>query len=130
MKKFFIILFCAVGMVTSCDFLDVIPSGKATQDDLFKTHVQADDFAASLYYYMPNRWYFQSSLEMCGGGDMVSSFYGAVRYFKWKSLVYDNQETASNTYVRMWSTTTPAGEGAVSYNVWGGIPEKCIYLCQ
>ena len=65
MKKIFIILFCVLGMATSCNFLDVIPSGKATEDDLFKTHVQADNFAASLYYYMPNRWYFQSSLEMC-----------------------------------------------------------------
>ena len=105
MKKIFIILFCVLGMATSCNFLDVIPSGKATEDDLFKTHVQADNFAASLYYYMPNRWYFQSSLEMCGGGDMVSSFYGSVYYFKWKSLVFNNQETPSNTYVAMWSTT-------------------------
>ena len=115
-------------MLTSCNFLDVIPSGKATQDDLFKTHVQADDFAASLYYYMPNRWGFQSSLEMCGGGDVVSSFFGAVRYFKWKSLVYDNQETASNTYVRMWSTTCPAGSGVVDYNVWGGIRNAYLLL--
>ena len=128
MKKFLIILSCAAAMLTSCNYLDVIPSGKATEADLFKTHVQADNFAASLYYYMPNRWYFQSSLEMCGGGDMVSSFYGAVRYFKWKSLVFNNQETASNTYVRMWSTTTPAGEGAVSYNVWGGIRNAYLLL--
>ena len=115
-------------MVTSCNFLDVIPSGKATEGDLFKTHVQADDFAASLYYYMPNRWYFQSSLEMCGGGDMVSSFYGSVYYFKWKSLVYSNLETASNTYVAMWSTTCDKASGSVSYNVWGGIRNAYLLL--
>ena len=115
-------------MVTSCNFLDVIPSGKATEEDLFKTHVQADDFAASLYYYMPNRWYFQSSLEMCGGGDMVSSFYGSVYYFKWKSLVFNNQETASNTYVAMWSTTCDKASGSVSYNVWGGIRNAYLLL--
>ena len=115
-------------MVTSCNFLDVIPSGKATETDLFKTHVQADNFAASLYYYMPNRWYFQSSLEMCGGGDMVSSFYGSVYYFKWKSLVFNSLETASNTYVAMWSTTCPKADGAVSYNVWGGIRNAYLLL--
>lgn len=115
-------------MVTSCNFLDVIPSGKATEDDLFKTHVQADNFAASLYYYMPNRWYFQSSLEMCGGGDMVSSFYGSVYYFKWKSLVFNNQETPSNTYVAMWSTTCDKASGYVSYNVWGGIRNAYLLL--
>lgn len=128
MKKIFIILFCVLGMATSCNFLDVIPSGKATEDDLFKTHVQADNFAASLYYYMPNRWYFQSSLEMCGGGDMVSSFYGSVYYFKWKSLVFNNQETPSNTYVAMWSTTCDKASGAVSYNVWGGIRNAYLLL--
>lgn len=115
-------------MVTSCNFLDVIPSGKATEEDLFKTHVQADNFAASLYYYMPNRWYFQSSLEMCGGGDMISSFYGSVYYFKWKALVFNNLETASNTYVAMWSTTCDMASGAVSYNTWGGIRNAYLLL--
>lgn len=115
-------------MVTSCNFLDVIPSGKATEDDLFKTHIQADNFAASLYYYMPNRFHFQNSVEMCGGGDIVSSFYGSVYYFKWKSLVYDNMETPSNTYLAMWSTTCDKASGATSYNVWGGIRNAYLLL--
>ena len=115
-------------MVTSCDFLDVIPSGKATEDDLFKTHIQADNFAASLYYYMPNRLHFQSSMEMCGGGDIVSSFYGSVYYFIWKSLVYDNLETPSNTYLRMWSTTCDLASGGETYNVWGGIRNAYLLL--
>ena len=115
-------------MVTSCNFLDVIPSGKATEADLFKTHIQADNFAATLYYYMPNRFHFQNSIEMCGGGDIVSSFYGSVYYFKWKSLVYDNLETPSNTYFAMWSTTCDKASGATSYNVWGGIRNAYLLL--
>ena len=66
MKKLIIILAMAFG-AASCNFLDVIPEGKPTIDDLYKTHIQTDEFASSLYWYMPNRFYFQSSLEICGG---------------------------------------------------------------
>ena len=84
--------------------------------------VQTDEFASSLYWYMPNRFYFQSSLEICGG-DMMSGFYGSVQYFKWKSMVYNNYETPSNTYVAMWSQSAikyPAG-ALVDYRMWEGI---------
>ncbi|MGM9737509.1 MAG: RagB/SusD family nutrient uptake outer membrane protein [Candidatus Cryptobacteroides sp.] len=108
--------------LSSCNFLDVIPEGKATEKDLYKTHIQADNFAASLYWYMPNRYYFQSSLEICGG-DMMSGHYGAVRYFKWKSMVYDNMESPSNTYIAMWSQAAQKyPEGALtSYRMWEGM---------
>lgn len=108
--------------VSSCDFLDVIPEGSATMEDLYKTHVQADNFVSSLYWYMPNRFYFQSSLDICGG-DMMSGHYGLVRYFKWKSMVYDDMESPSNTYVAMWSqsaTNYPSG-AITSYRLWEGI---------
>ena len=55
MKKLIIILAMAFG-AASCNFLDVIPEGKPTIDDLYKTHIQADEFASSLYWYMPNRF--------------------------------------------------------------------------
>ena len=121
MKKLIIILAMAFG-AASCNFLDVIPEGKPTIDDLYKTHIQTDEFASSLYWYMPNRFYFQSSLEICGG-DMMSGFYGSVQYFKWKSMVYNNYETPSNTYVAMWSQSAikyPAG-ALVNYRMWEGI---------
>ena len=132
MKKIFIILALILGMtVTSCNFLDVVPAGKPTMDDLFKTHMQADQFAASLYWYMPNRYYFQSSLEICGG-DMMSSFYGSVKYFKWKSMVYDDMETPSNTYIAMWSqSATNYPDGAItSYRMWEGIRNAYIILSR
>ncbi|MCI1640626.1 MAG: RagB/SusD family nutrient uptake outer membrane protein [Bacteroidales bacterium] len=123
MKKIFIIMALVLGLsVTSCNFLDVVPEGKATIDDLYKTHIQTDQFVSSLYWYMPNRFYFQSSLEICGG-DMMSGFYGSVRYFKWKSMVFDNMETPSNTYVAMWSQSAnnyPSG-ALTSYRLWEGI---------
>lgn len=121
MKKLFIMIAASLSLA-SCDFLDVIPEGKPTIDDLYKTHIQTDKFACSLYWYMPNRYHFQSSLEICNG-DMMSGFFGSVRYFKWKSMVYNNYESPSNTYVAMWSQSAnsyPAG-ALTDYRMWEGI---------
>ena len=121
MKKLFILIALSLSLA-SCNFLDVIPEGKATIDDLYKTHIQTDKFACSLYWYMPNRYHFQSSLEICSG-DMMSGFFGSVRYFKWKSIVYNNYEIPSNTYVAMWSqgaTSYPSG-ALTDYRIWEGI---------
>lgn len=121
MKKLFILIALSLSLA-SCNFLDVIPEGKPTTDDLYKTHIQTDKFACSLYWYMPNRYHFQSSLEICSG-DMMSGFFGSVRYFKWKSMVYNNYESPSNTYVAMWSqgaTSYPSG-ALTDYRIWEGI---------
>ncbi len=121
MKKIFIAFVLALGL-TSCDFLDVIPEGKATIDDLYATHIQADLFVASLYWYTPVKYQFQAALDICCG-DMMSSFYGSVRYFKWKSMVYNNYESPSNTYVAMWSqsaTSYPTG-AQTDYRLWEAI---------
>ena len=121
MKKLFILIALSLSLA-SCNFLDVIPEGKPTTDDLYKTHIQTDKFACSLYWYMPNRYHFQSSLEICSG-DMMSGFFGSVRYFKWKSMVYNNYESPSNTYVAMWSQgamSYPSG-ALTDYRIWEGI---------
>lgn len=117
-----------LGLATSCNFLDVVPEGKATEADLFKTHVQADNFAASLYFYMPNRFGLQTSVEIAGGGDMMSSHYGGVRYFKWKSLIYNDYESPSNTYYAMWSQAGTHPSGFVSYAIWTGIRNAYMLL--
>lgn len=38
MKKLFILIALSLSLA-SCNFLDVIPEGKATIDDLYKTHI-------------------------------------------------------------------------------------------
>ena len=124
-------LACGLLLVASCDFLDVVPEGKATVDDLFKTHVQANNFVASLYssYYMPARFGSQTGIDLTAGGDMMSSFYGSVRYFTWKSLIYDNAETPSNTYQAMWSqaaTSYPTGYHA--YRLWEAVRNAYLIL--
>lgn len=134
MKKIFNLIFaftCGLALATSCNFLDVVPEGKPTMDDLFKTHVQADNFVASLYSatYMPAKFGSQSGIDLAAGGDIMSSFYGSVRWFTWKSIIYDNAETPSNTYQAMWSQAAahyPTGYHA--YRLWECIRNAYLIL--
>lgn len=130
MKKIFILIIAALGLtVSSCNFLDVVPAGKVTEADLFKTHVQADKFAASLYWYQPDRYATQGSIDIASGGDMVSSYYGSVYYFKWKSWVYDNLESPSNTYYAFWSQSAKQYPGGyTSKAVWTGVRNAYMLL--
>ncbi len=124
-------LVAAACLAVSCNFLDVVPEGKATVSDLFKTHVQADEFVASLYssHYLPSRNNSQAGMDLAGGGDIMSSFYGSVRYFTWKSLVYDNTETPSNTYQAIWSQDAASyPTGVRKYYVWECIRNAYIVL--
>lgn len=42
MKKIIsILLFACAGALAACDFLDVVPEGQATQEDIFKTSKEA-----------------------------------------------------------------------------------------
>ena len=128
MKKIILSLI-TIGLLASCDFLDVIPAGKATEEDLFKTHIQADNFATSLFNYMPDRMNLQASPDFAAGGDIVSSFYGSVRYFKWKSWIYDNLETPSNTYYAFWSQSAPKYPDGVWFkHPWKGIRNAYLLL--
>lgn len=129
MKKILLSLTAAGLLLASCDFLDVVPAGKATEQDLFKTHIQADNFAASLYTYMPERYHLQGSPEFAAGGDLVTSFYGSVRYFKWKSWIYDNLESPSNTYYAFWSQSAAKYPDGVQMSYpWKGIRNAYLML--
>lgn len=120
MKKIFLILTAAMSLM-SCNFLDVIPEGKATVDDIYKTRLQADKYVCSMYAYQPNRFYFQSSFEICGG-DMISGHYGDVRYFSYKAMIYGAYESPSSTYLGMWSQSAASyPTGAVKYPMWEGV---------
>ena len=55
MKKIIsILLFACAGALAACDFLDVVPEGQATQEDIFKTSKEARKYLNTLYTYAPN----------------------------------------------------------------------------
>ena len=58
MKKFykiFIVMACLLlGVLSSCDYLDVVPDEKATEKDAFEDKEAARRFIYSCYAYIPN----------------------------------------------------------------------------
>lgn len=52
MKKIISILAFTSLLCCSCDYLDVVPEGKATEEDIWKTTEQADKFRYYLQTYM------------------------------------------------------------------------------
>ena len=85
MKK--IVLALALLLATaSCDFLDVVPEGSPTQDDIYKTQAQAEKMLFMIYGKCPDLFHAQAMPDLNGGDDLISSYYGSVRYFSWKSL--------------------------------------------
>ena len=106
----------------SCDFLDVVPEGSPTQDDIYKTQAQAEKMLFMVYGKCPDLFHAQAMPDLSGGDDLILSYYGSVRYFSWKSLVYaTSQESSTNTYFNMWGTTSGLPTGNYSYNIYEGI---------
>lgn len=112
---------CSMLTLTSCEFLDVVPESTATEDDIYKTQNQAQKFVYSCYKGIPDYYYLQSFPDFLAGNDIMTGWYGSVRYFHFKSLLYD-QESPSSTYYALWSTTAvnkPAGY--TSKPIWTAI---------
>ena len=49
-------------MMASCDFLDVVPQGTATVDDIYRTQYQAEGMVLSCYANIPNYFHPQQRL--------------------------------------------------------------------
>jgi len=120
MKK--LLIFISIIAFSSCsDYLDVVPEGKATMDDIYKTQRQAQNYVLSMYHAIPNRYHIQYLPDLLAGGDLLSGWYGAARYFSYKSLLY-GLESSSSTYFAMWSTVSPSyPTGYSAYDIFSSI---------
>ena len=54
-------------MMASCDFLDVVPQGTATVDDIYRTQYQAEGMVLSCYANIPNYFHPQQFPDFTGG---------------------------------------------------------------
>ena len=63
----------------SCDFLDVVPEGSPTQDDIYKTQAQAEKMLFMVYGKCPDLFHAQAMPDLSGGDDLISSYYGSDR---------------------------------------------------
>ena len=78
MKKFykiFIVMACLLlGVLSSCDYLDVVPDEKATEKDAFEDKEAARRFIYSCYAYIPNPRNGTSSLDLFTADEVVTAF--------------------------------------------------------
>ena len=107
MKKIIsILLFACAGALAACDFLDVVPEGQATQEDIFKTSKEARKYLNTLYTYAPNIAAYRYMPDFCAGDDIITATNGQTRYFPYKSMLY-NEENASQTYYGLCAAAPP-----------------------
>lgn len=59
---------------TSCDFLDVVPDERPTENDAFKDVKAAERFLYSCYSYLPDPRSGTSSLDLMTGDEVVTAF--------------------------------------------------------
>ncbi|MVZ60644.1 RagB/SusD family nutrient uptake outer membrane protein [Sphingobacterium humi] len=118
-----------MSLTSSCNkYLDIVPEGKPTVQDIYKTQVQTQNYVYTLYGSIPDRVHLQAFPDLAAGGDFISGYYGAPRYFTYKSLLY-GLESSSSTYYGFWSTVSAAPEGVWRYNAFKAI-RNCYNLLK
>lgn len=120
MKGRLLIIAIAAAVLSACDFLDVVPRGTATEEDLFSSSLECERYLYSVYGYMPQTMAFRSTPDLCAGGDLISGANGLPRYYPYKGLLY-GEENSNNTYFAFWEPTAPGYVGKISYYLTKGI---------
>jgi len=113
MKRIYTVAALLFGMlaVFSCKkYLDVIPNGTASLDDVWKSETNCQQFVNTLYSQRPNKFYGTTfAPDLLGGGDWISGPKGTVQYFRYKSLLYGQENANSSYFQYMTSRSAPAG---------------------
>lgn len=105
-------------LLTSCEYLDVVPEGKATQDDIWKTTQLAEKYRYYMRTYMPNLIGYDWSPDQFAGDDMITGGVGTTYWFSSKSLIY-GEENANVTYFGRWAPYSTSG--GTNYDIYRGI---------
>lgn len=96
--KYIILAAC---VLSSCNYLDVVPETKATLDDCFKSQSECQKFQHSMYQSMPSFGSHYASPDFFGGDDYITGRKGTVSYFQYKSVLY-GLESPSQSYWGWW----------------------------
>ena len=108
-------------------YLDVIPEGQASLDDMFKSEVECQKFVQYLYHNIPTHGGVYLP-DMYGADDFVSNVKGTTRWFRFKSILFD-EENANSTYFGMWSTELSTPTGRTNYDIFNSI-RYCYLLLE
>ena len=111
-------------LLTSCEYLDVVPEGKATQDDIWKTTQQAEKYRYYMRTYMPNLIGYDWSPDQFAGDDMITGGVGTTYWFSSKSLIY-GEENANVTYFGRWAPYSTSGVQTMTSTAASAMPFTC-----
>ncbi|WP_216647448.1 RagB/SusD family nutrient uptake outer membrane protein [Chitinophaga sp. SYP-B3965] len=104
-----VILITAISFTACNKFLDVVPEGTASLDDVWKSEQQCQLFVNTLYSQMPPTYYHTYLPDWMAGGDLITGPKGTTRWFPYKSLLY-GEENANNSYFQlMGAKSDPVG---------------------
>lgn len=113
MKRNILIITALVSIIAfaACNkFLNVVPEGTASLDDVWKSEQQCQAFVNTLYSQMPPTFYHTYVPDLMAGDDIITGPKGTTRYFPYKSLLY-GEENANNSYFQlMGAKSTPTGQ--------------------
>ena len=129
MKKIIVYVMAGLVAFSSCNYLDVVPQGTATLDDIFSSSDNTRKFLNTLYTYIPNYATYRYMPDFCAGGDCITSANGATRYFPYKSILYGD-ENPNQTYYGLWDPTAPASIGATNYDLYKAIRYSWMMLSR
>jgi len=115
----------AAFLAASCNYLDVVPTSKATEDDIFKTAAQAKNFRFNMMSFMPNIICSAWAPDILAGDDFTTGPRSTAYWFPGKSLLY-NMENPSQTYFGYWAPT--ARDNGTNYDMFRGIRYSYYFM--
>ena len=90
--------------LSSCNFLEVVPEGNATVNDIYKTQSQAERMVLGCYREIPDFFHPQGFPGITGSDEMAMGHRATPRWFHYKSLM-NGDESSSTTYYGLWINT-------------------------
>lgn len=88
-----------IALLTGCNYLDIVPDEKASEEDAFKDAAAIERYLYSCYAYIPNPRDGTSSLDLFTGDEVVT---------RWEHEVFANFAkglyTPSHPYISYWNT--------------------------
>lgn len=126
MKKNILIVLIALGcFAPSCNYLDIVPKDRATEEDFWKNALTAQRFLFSCYVYRPEIDYGNLPGQPFGGDDFMRSCKTTTAKASYKSVMY-NEESPTTVYHNLMQKSGVATGGS-TYFLYEGI-RYCYYL--
>lgn len=91
------LIFLCVFVYSSCDYLDIVPDEKPTEEDAFKNPQLVERYLYSCYAYIPNPRHGTASLDFLTGDEVVTPW----EHETFGKFAQGNY-TPSNPYINYW----------------------------